>query len=113
MDEGDRQPPGRVEIPEQDLRQRLAANETLLQGVDGLGVSPREGGWYAVIRLPPGLDDEQCCLELLGHYNLVVHPGFFYDFADERTIVLSLLCPEESFGEGLRRLQAFLISQAR
>ena len=101
------------EAVQREIRQRLAANETLLQGVDGLGLSPREGGWYAVIRLPPGLDDEQCCLELLSHYNLVVHPGFFYDFADERTIVLSLLCPEESFGEGLRRLQAFLISQAR
>lgn len=101
------------EAVQREIRQRLAANEILLQGVDGLGSSPREGGWYALIRLPPGLDDEKCCLELLGQYNLVVHPGFFYDFEDERTIVVSLLCPEESFREGLRRLQVFLTSKAR
>jgi hypothetical protein len=33
-----------------------------------------------------------------------VHPGHFYDFASEGFLVVSLIVPEQTFAEGIRRL---------
>lgn len=93
---------------QEEIRQRLASNDAALAAATGLKALPREGGWYRIIQLPPGWDDESCCLELLKRHNLIVHPGFFYDFLDEAVLVVSLLCPEADFRRGLELLQEFL-----
>jgi alanine-synthesizing transaminase len=41
---------------------------------------------------------------LLEHQNVLVQPGYFYDFDSEAFLVLSLLTPPDVFQEGLRRL---------
>ena len=63
-----------------------------------------EGGWCAVLRGPAMRSDEEMAIELLNAQGVSVHPGHFYDFPSEGTLILSLLSPEQVFAEGTRRL---------
>jgi len=63
-----------------------------------------EGGWYATLRVPQTKTEEQWCLDLLQQDNVLVQPGFFYDFESEAYLVLSLLTPGDTFREGIKRL---------
>jgi hypothetical protein len=45
-------------------------------------------------------------LNLLSGDNVLVQPGFFFDFAREAFLALSLLTPEDVFREGIRRILA-------
>jgi len=65
-----------------------------------------EGGWYAVLRMPAVCADEEFALALLRKFNVLVHPGHFFNFHGGCFLVLSLITPEVAFGEGLRRLLA-------
>ncbi len=59
-----------------------------------------EGGWYAILRLPQTLSEEQWVLYLLEE-GVWVQPGFFYDFENEAYVVISLLTPESDFDAGV------------
>ena len=50
-----------------------------------------EGGWSAVIRVPAVRSEERLVLDLLDRERILVHPGYFFDFAHEAYIVVSLL----------------------
>jgi alanine-synthesizing transaminase len=63
-----------------------------------------EGGWYATLRVPRTRTEEEWCLELLDRENVLVQPGYFYDFASEAFLVLSLVTPSTRFREGVRRI---------
>ena len=63
-----------------------------------------EGGWYAIAAMPAG----DVSLELLKESNVLVQPGYFYDFEQSGFIVLSLLTPPETFREGVRRVRNLL-----
>ncbi len=67
-----------------------------------------DGGWSLPLRLPAIRTGEAWALELLDREGLLVQPGYFYDFAGEAYVVISLLGPEASFAEGLRRLRRAL-----
>jgi alanine-synthesizing transaminase len=84
---------------------RAALARALAGGVPGAVLLPADGGWSAVVALPGGRDDEVWALSLLEH-DVVVHPGYFYDFAEPGRLVLSLLPPPEQFAQGLERLVA-------
>jgi hypothetical protein len=43
-------------------------------------------------------------MHLLKHDNILVHPGFFYDFNREGFVVVSLLAGEDTFRSGVSRL---------
>ena len=94
------------------LRQRLTANQQVAEQAFGVATRarllPREGGWYLVLRLPEGEDDEDLACELLVGDHVVVQPGFFFDFPEGEHLVLSLLPPTDAFAEGVRRLAAKL-----
>jgi len=47
-----------------------------------------EAGWYAII---PVMDEEETALSLLRDHNILVQPGYFYDFERSGYIVVSLL----------------------
>jgi alanine-synthesizing transaminase len=72
----------------------------------------REGGWYAVLRLPEETVDEDVALQLLEEDGVLVHPGYFYDFPAGSFLVVSLLTPVEVFGEGAEKLAARLRARA-
>ena len=65
-----------------------------------------EGGWYAVLKVPEALSDEDWAVELLAKDGVLVHPGHFYDFSDEGHLVISLLTEEAAFREGTGRVLA-------
>ncbi len=67
-----------------------------------------EGGWYAILRVPVTRTDEQLAIELLQKEDVLVHPGHFFDFGFDGYLILSLMTPEPTFAEGLRRLLCFL-----
>lgn len=63
-----------------------------------------EGGWYAVLEVPRHVSEEELVLTLLAEDEVLVHPGYFFDFEQEAFLVLSLLPPPEIFREALSRL---------
>ncbi|HEY3236050.1 MAG TPA: pyridoxal phosphate-dependent aminotransferase, partial [Polyangiaceae bacterium] len=66
---------------------------------------PVQGGWYAVLRLPAVLDEESWAIRLIERDGVWAHPGFFYDFAQEPFLVLSLLTPPAEFALGVERIR--------
>jgi alanine-synthesizing transaminase len=99
------------EMVRDQIRQRTAANlDTLHASLAGspAGILRVEGGWYAILQVPRTRSEEQWALSLLRECNVLVQPGFFYDFESEAFLVLSLLTPEQPFAEGVRRLRAIL-----
>jgi aspartate/methionine/tyrosine aminotransferase len=84
---------------------RTRANLATLRSLatPSMHVLPVEGGWSAVIRVPRVMSDDELALALLDR-GVVVQPGYFFDFASEGYIVVSLLTREEVFGEGVRRV---------
>jgi len=93
------------------LKQRIAENLSLLdhelRGMRGVTRLRREGGWYAVLHAPARDSDESLAVELLERFSVLVHPGSFFDFAQEGFLVLSLIAPVEDFHEGVRRMGGF------
>lgn len=63
-----------------------------------------EGGWYVVLRVPATRSDEDNALSLLNDSSIYVHPGHFYDFSSEGYLVVSLICKEEEFSTGMKRM---------
>lgn len=89
------------------IRARLVRNlDALRQLTAGTAISllHAEGGWYATLRLPDLLDDEAWALDFLTAADVLVQPGYFYDFADGPFVVLSLLTREAPFREGVERM---------
>ena len=88
--------------------ERIRGNYDRLKQLIGehsaLEVLEAEAGWSAVLRVPARKTEEELVLELLDRDNVVVHPGFFFDFSREAFLVLSLLPPAQIFEEGIRRI---------
>ena len=76
---------------------------TRLPAVDRLRV---EGGWYAVVRIPALVPDEQTVLELLER-GVWVHPGYFFGMPESGWLVVSLLAPEAEFRRGVSGFVAY------
>lgn len=68
-----------------------------------------EGGWYAVLQVPATLAEEERVCRLLATRDVLVHPGFFFDFEREAFLVLSLLPRPEAFAEGVARVLADIV----
>ena len=100
----------------ESVRQQITArvNENLaflrerIDDASAARVLQVEGGWYATVRVPRTKTEEQWCLDLLQRDQVLVQPGFFYDFESEAYLVLSLLTSADTFREGIRRLIARL-----
>jgi aspartate/methionine/tyrosine aminotransferase len=67
-----------------------------------------EGGWYAVLRVPVMGSDEDLAIDLLQTTGVLVHPGHFYDCANDGYLVLSLITARDVFGDGVNRLLQFV-----
>jgi aspartate/methionine/tyrosine aminotransferase len=62
-----------------------------------------EGGWYVIMRVPVTGSDEELAIALLRDTDVLVQPGHFYDFAQDGYLVISLITPEATFREGIKR----------
>jgi hypothetical protein len=63
-----------------------------------------EGGWYAPLRIPATLTEDERIVRLLEDDGLLVHPGYFFDFPHEAYLVVSLLPEPETFGAAVDRM---------
>jgi aspartate/methionine/tyrosine aminotransferase len=95
------------------LRERTTTNLAVLRSRVGAD-SPAsflepEGGWSAVLRVPATLPEEERVFRLLEERDVLVHPGYFFDFAREAYLVLSLLPEPPTFAEGIDRILADLV----
>lgn len=69
-------------------------------------VLPVEGGWSAVIQVPSVMTEETLVLALLEHDDVLVHPGYFFDFPREAFVVVSLLVEPAIFERAIPRVLA-------
>ncbi len=90
-----------VKVREQILERTRANLALLRKSTVPLHV---EGGWYATLQVPRTRSEEEWALTLLDRHDVLVQPGFYFDFESEAFLVLSLLTPPHTFAEGLRRL---------
>jgi aspartate/methionine/tyrosine aminotransferase len=65
-----------------------------------------EGGWAAVLRLPALPGEEDWAVRLLVDADVLVHPGYFFDFEGEGFVVASLLTPPGILADGASRILA-------
>ena len=84
---------------QRQIGERTRGNLAFLRA-SGLRVLDVEAGWYAIVP-----HDEDAALALLRDRDVLVQPGYFYDFEKPGYLVLSLLTPPETFQEGVRRIQ--------
>ncbi len=68
-----------------------------------------EGGWYATMQAPRIRTEEEWVLSLLAEDQVLVQPGFFFDFETEAFLVVSLLTRPEVFREGIKRILSHAI----
>ena len=90
------------------IRARIGRNlrslEDRLRGFPGVALLQPEGGWSAVLRVPRRASEEELVLRLVDEASVIVHPGYFFDFAAEAFLVVSLLPPPDEFDTAIDRL---------
>jgi aspartate/methionine/tyrosine aminotransferase len=84
---------------QRQILDRLRVNLETLKGSE-LRTLDLEAGWYATVVYEAGAE-----IRLLRDHDVLVQPGYFYDFESSGYIVVSLLTRPEIFREGVRRLQ--------
>jgi aspartate/methionine/tyrosine aminotransferase len=67
-------------------------------------VLPPEAGWHAVVQVPNVKSEEALVLDLLNGSGVLVHPGYFFDFAREAFLVVSLLPEPQTFARAVETL---------
>ena len=88
------------------ISRNLASLQRVLAGESPVSLLTPEGGWSAVLRVPATESEEALVLRLLNEFHVIVHPGYFFDFATEAFLVVSLLPAPADFDEGIRRVLA-------
>jgi aspartate/methionine/tyrosine aminotransferase len=86
---------------------RVAANLATLERLTRGGPASLlrgDGGWSAVLRIPATLGEEERVLALLEEQDVLVHPGYFFDFPREAYLVASLLPRADEFEEAVTRI---------
>jgi aspartate/methionine/tyrosine aminotransferase len=95
---------------QRQIVERAASNrawlESALLEVPSIRLISRPSGWYSVIQLPRVEAEEGLVLRLLSDHDVLVHPGFFFDFEIDGLLIASLITPEDVFREGMTRVIA-------
>lgn len=99
------------------IRERVARNRRSLRDASlsehGCTLLAADGGWAAVLHVPSLESEETLVLRLLTERGVLVHPGYFYDFARESYIVLSLVSPEPTFDAGVSAVLDHVAARSR
>ena len=96
---------------QRQIRARTAENlqfaRAALQGT-AANVLDVEAGWYATLRMPRVRTEEEYALDLLERHDVLVQPGYFYDFESEAFLIVSLLTGTTQFREGIARIKTLV-----
>jgi alanine-synthesizing transaminase len=88
------------------IQERVQANyrrlQALVAAVPACQILAAEGGWYGVVQVPTLMTEEDLVVTLLTGDGVLLHPGYFFDFARESFLVVSLLPPEHEFDGGMQ-----------
>jgi alanine-synthesizing transaminase len=87
-------------------RRNLESLRTQAAAHHSITILPVEGGWSAVLQVPAVGSEESLMLDLLDQDDVLVHPGYFFDFPREAFIVVSLLVEPQLFDKGIARVLA-------
>ncbi len=87
---------------QREIRARIAANRAALASALPGRALPAQGGWYALVRLLPGTDEDELVERLL-EAGVIAQPGWFYEL-EQPHLVLSLLPETAAFARGAARL---------
>jgi aspartate/methionine/tyrosine aminotransferase len=90
------------------IRHNLAVLRAATAAHPSCDVLRAEGGWSAVVRVPSIQREEDLVLNLLEHEQILVHPGYFFDFLRESHLVVSLLPPPDVFCDAVDRVLRFV-----
>jgi alanine-synthesizing transaminase len=63
-----------------------------------------EAGWYAILRIPAIRDDEEVAKSLIQDAGVSTHPGYFFGFAGDGWLIVSLLTQENDLKAGLKTI---------
>lgn len=85
-------------------RENLELALHMVTAFPGVELLKPDGGWSAVLRFPRVITEEALVMELLERHGVAVHPGYFFDFATEGYLVVSLLAAPGVFSVGLKRI---------
>jgi len=88
------------------VRRNLESLLKLAGAHPAVNVLPVEAGWSAVMQVPQLRSEEALVLELLDKDDVLVHPGYFFDFEREAFLVVSLLIDPALFDRGIARVLA-------
>jgi alanine-synthesizing transaminase len=88
------------------VRANLRAITARLHAESRATLLAADAGWYAVLRVPRTRREEEWTLELLDQDDVLVQPGWLFDFAREAYLVVSLLPREDVFARAIERLLA-------
>ncbi|WP_428264745.1 pyridoxal phosphate-dependent aminotransferase [Haliangium sp.] len=96
------------------IRTRLSQSRHTLAAFGFDTVLP-PAGWSALLRLPPGVDDEDTAVALLAEDRVLVQPGYLFDIPPDdgrEHLVLSMLSPLDALVGGLFYLRLRLFGRA-
>jgi alanine-synthesizing transaminase len=79
----------------------LARLRETVEGRPALNLLRAEGGWSAIVRVPATRAEEDLVIDLVEKDGVLVHPGYFFDFAREAYVVVSLIAPPGDFDRGI------------
>jgi alanine-synthesizing transaminase len=85
-------------------RRNLEALRRQAAAFPSVNVLRVDGGWSAVLQVPATRTEEALVLELLDKDNVLVHPGYFFDFPREAFLVVSLLVEPRQFDAAIARV---------
>jgi aspartate/methionine/tyrosine aminotransferase len=88
------------------VRRNLESLRRLAIGHPSIDVLKAEGGWSAVLQVPQIRPEESLVLELIAKDDVLVHPGYFFDFPREAFIIVSLLVEPALFDRAIARVLA-------
>jgi alanine-synthesizing transaminase len=92
----------------EQIARRVAANYATIaaeaERVPSVRVLRSDGGWYAVLQVPAFESEEHLVLDLLSTDEVLVHPGYFFEFPRESFLIVSLLPPPAAFAAGVDRI---------
>ena len=90
------------------IRERIARNLSSLadavQNHPAVTLLTPEAGWSAVLQVPSIMPEEYVVSRLIEQRQVLVHPGYFFDFSAEAFLVVSLLPAPDVFDEALSRM---------
>jgi alanine-synthesizing transaminase len=98
----------RGQFVREQIQSRIVANlaelHAAIESAPSCAVLRGEGGWNAVLQVPSFQPEEDLVLELLEQSNVLVHPGYFFDFPREAYLIVSLIVRAQPFSTAIRRV---------